>query len=274
MKTKTLLLLSFLAFFGASCNSLSSEKYKDDDFTHIFNGENLDGWYLKIRSGDEELAKKIFAVEESMIHIFNDEFPNPYNLGQTDTHGLMYTNKSYSKFILRFEYKWGETIANNYDRFQYDAGCYYHVTNDKIWPTGVEYQVRYDDINDINYTGDFYIDKKARDFFRYTNGEGYYLSKANGGVATPRPKDDAYQQKATKGVKANGLNGEWNECEIIVMEDKYAIHKLNGEVVNVAENILQTGGVIGFQSETGEIYYRNIRILEFDEVVPMEEFIK
>jgi hypothetical protein len=33
-------------------------------------------------------------------------------------------------------------------------------------------------------------------------------------------------------------------------------------------------GVIGLQSETAEIYYRNIEIKEFDEVVPMEKFLK
>lgn len=39
----------------------------------------------------------------------------------------VYANQKYSKYILRFEYKWGTKIANNFDAYQYDAGCYYHV---------------------------------------------------------------------------------------------------------------------------------------------------
>jgi translation initiation factor RLI1 len=40
--------------FGNS-QSPSSKK----GFVKLFNGKNLDGWYLKIRSGDVELAKKV-----------------------------------------------------------------------------------------------------------------------------------------------------------------------------------------------------------------------
>ncbi len=275
MKQKFFSILTcLLALTIVASNATAKQRYKDKDFTSIFNGKNLDGWYLKIRSDDQELAKKVFAVEDGMVHVFNKEFPNPYNLGgSNDTHGLMYTNKKYSKFIFRFEYKWGKTIANNYKQYQYDAGCYYHVINDKIWPSGVEYQVRYDDINDKNYTGDFYISRRAKDFVRYTDGQGNFLAQKDGGVLTTRPEKDKYQQKAALEVSVNNLNDKWNVCEVIVMADKYAIHKLNGQIVNMGENLDFSEGVIGLQSETGEIYYRNIQILEFDEIIPIEEFL-
>ncbi len=32
-------------------------------------------------------------------------------------------------------------------------------------------------------------------------------------------------------------------------------------------------GIIGFQSETAEIYYRDIRIKEFDKFVPADKFL-
>ena len=72
----------------------------------------------------------------------------------------------------------------------------------------------------------------------------------------------------------NALNDKWNECELIVMGGKYSIHKLNGEIVNMAFNMNPSEGIIGFQSETAEIYYKNIEIKEFDEVIPMEMFLK
>ena len=76
-----------------------------DGFVTLFNGGNWDGWHLKIRSGDEELAKKVYAIEDGMVHVFNDQFPQEYNLntGVNDTHGLFYTNKKYSRYIFQFE---------------------------------------------------------------------------------------------------------------------------------------------------------------------------
>mgnify|MGYP006086980195 FL=1 len=58
------------------------------------------------------------------------------------------------------------------------------------------------------------------------------------------------------------------------MGNAYTIHKLNGEIVNMATNLSVSEGIIGFQSETAEIYYRNIKIKEFDEIIPIEKFIK
>jgi hypothetical protein len=57
------------------------------------------------------------------------------------------------------------------------------------------------------------------------------------------------------------------------MGDKYSIHKLNGQIVNYATDLNRSGGVIGLQSETAEIYYRNIEIKELEDYVPASEFI-
>lgn len=42
----------------------------------------------------------------------------------------------------------------------------------------------------------------------------------------------------------------------------------------MATNLPFNEGVLGLQSETAEIYYRNIEIKEFDELVPIEQFLK
>ena len=57
------------------------------------------------------------------------------------------------------------------------------------------------------------------------------------------------------------------------MEGNYTIYKLNGAIVNMAFSLNSSEGIIGFQSETAEIYYRNIEIKEFDEIIPMEKFL-
>ena len=84
-----------------------------------------------------------------------------------------------------------------------------------------------------------------------------------------RRKNELYEYAKPK---YNALNNKWNKCEVIVMGDKYTIHKLNGVIVTMGTDLSHSEGIIGFQSETAEIYYRNIEIKEFEEI--MEEFIK
>lgn len=236
------------------------------DFKPLFNGENLDGWYLKLRNGDDKLAKKVFTASEGVVHVFKD-FPAEYelNTGGNGTHGMMYADKEYSKFIFRFEYKWGKGISNNFERYQYDAGMYYHVVDDKIFPEGLEYQVRYNHVKDKNHTGDYW----GKNFTWYSKDGKSFVMPSNGGEEVKKRGEHL----ALDGFKANGLNNQWNKCEVIVMGDQYSIHKLNGEIVNMATDLPYSIGKIGLQSETAEIFYRNIEIKEFDEIVPMEQFL-
>lgn len=266
-RSRVSLLFTLFLFISCAQNNQTDSK---KGFVNLFNGKNWDGWHLKLRNGDEEMAKHVFAIENEMVHVFKDS-PDSLNLntGDNGTHGLFYTNKKYSKYILKFEYKWGEKITNNFDKWQYDSGCYYHVYDDKIWPKGIEYQVRYNHVTNRNHTGDFWAAETTLDWFS-RDGKSF-LAPKEGGVKMEQKKNELYgYAKSTY----NALNNEWNECEVIVMGNAYTIHKLNGEIVNMATNLSVSEGIIGFQSETAEIYYRNIKIKEFDEIIPIEKFIK
>lgn len=274
MKKKLYLVLAaILLAIVFSLNSVAQEgKSKEEGFVKLFNGENWDGWHFKLKSEDEDLALKVFAIEDGMVHVFKD-FPDSsgFNTGVNATHGLFYTNRKYSKYIFRFEYKWGEKIANNFDEWQYDAGCYYHVIDEMIWPTGIEYQVRYDHTKSSNHTGD--LIRPAGVKYDWYAGEGgkTYLHPIDGGKLDT---SGGWMHLASPTENYNALNGKWNQCEIIVMGAEYTIHKLNGEIVNMAFNLDPGEGTIGLQSETAEIYYRNIEIKEVDEVIPMAHFFK
>ena len=241
-------------------------------FKKLFNGKNWDGWYLKLRSGDAEMAKKVFAISDGMVHVFNDAFPDEYNLGTgaNDTHGMFYTNDVYSKYVLRFEYKWGSRIANNFDQWQYDAGAYYHVIDDAIWPVGIEYQMRYDHTTGRNHTGDLIRPAGTGYDWFYNPETNDFLHPKDGGVPYEK-KHWMHFSKETD--NHNALNDKWNQVEIVVMGSEYAIHKLNGDVVNMAVNLKPEAGIIGFQAETAELFYRNFWIKEFDSVVPAEAFL-
>ena len=265
--TRVLLVFVAMTVLIYGCQSTS------EGFSPLFNGKNFEGLYLKLRSGDDEMAKKVFSIEDESIHVFNQEFPPEYKLdtGENDTHGLFYTKKSYSKYILKFDYKWGKNIANNFGKWQYDAGVYYHVTNDRVWPLGIEYQIRYDHRYDKNHTGDL-IRPNGVEYNWFANEqENEFLSPLKGGK---RINPAGWLHLASDTRNFNALNDEWNHCEIIVMGSEYAIHKLNGEVVNLAIDLNPGAGIIGFQSETAEIFYRNIEIMELSESLPMAHFLQ
>lgn len=251
---------------------------KQDGFRSLFNGKNYDGWYIKLKEGDQALGERVFAIEKGMIHVFDDTWPDEIDLnkGTDGTLGMLYTKKSFDKYHLRFQYKWGSKKANYFKKWQYDAGVYYHITDDKVYPTGVEFQIHYVHTKDRNRTGDL-IRPGGQRYDWYFNPEtNDYLHPDVGGILYEKQKSYKgrtwlHDAKITRNF--NGLNDQWNTCEIIVMGGEYAIHKLNGDIVNMAFNLDPGAGIIGFQSETAEIFYRNIEIQEFEESVPAETFL-
>ncbi|QXP57525.1 DUF1080 domain-containing protein [Cellulophaga sp. HaHa_2_95] len=271
IKSNQVLVFFLLITLVISCSSAKKTSSSNEGFVDLFNGENWEGWYLKLKNGDDEMAKNVYAIDNGMVHVFKN-MPDSLDLGtgENGTHGLFYTNKKYSKYILRFEYKWGTKITNNFDRWQYDAGIYYHVTDDKIWPTGIEYQIRYNHVSSANHTGDFITGGTSLNWFAAKDSSTFLLPK-DGGLPTGQRKNKMLQ--ANPNVAFNALNNQWNQCEIIVMGDTYTIHKLNGVIVNMGTDLSVSEGIIGFQSETAEIYYKNIKIKEFDEIIPMENFL-
>lgn len=252
------------------CNCSGCQK-TEDGYENLYNGKNLDGWKLICRKGGEETAKKIFTpVEGGIIHVYKN-FPDGYQLdeGKNDTHAMMLTKKKYSRYIFTFEYKWGKKRTNNFGKLQYDAGAFYHVYKEGVWPRGAEYQVRYDHTKNQNHTGDIW--NCGFEFTWYKDENNCFKMPENGGK---KVKQKGGEHKASADAKFHGLNDKWNKCEIIVMADKYAIHRLNGKVVNYLTDLNLKEGIIGLQAETAEIFYRNIKIREFGKNIPAENFLK
>ena len=274
MKT-TLLALSITIVLGG-CSSLSTNDSTSEGFTSLLNDDNFDGWYLKIKKDDAELAKRVFTIEEGVVHVFGDSFPEEIDINKdhSDTIGMMYTNKEYESFHIKFEYKWGSKIANYFDKWQYDAGVYYYVSDDKIFPTGIEFQIHYNHKKDENHTGDA-IKPPGVSYDWYADPETLtYLHPDDGGILSKKGQSRNWLHDAKPTKNYHALNGQWNTAEIIAMSGEYVIHKLNGEVVNMIFNPTPGKGILGFQSETAEIFYRNIEIKEFKESIPADVFLK
>lgn len=92
MKLKFLVLSIFVLALVA-CKTQQTKSI-NQGFVSLFNGKKWDGFYLKIRNSDADLANKVFQIEDDMVHVFKTvpEGSEEGN-GKNPTHGLFYTNK-------------------------------------------------------------------------------------------------------------------------------------------------------------------------------------
>lgn len=253
---------------------LTDPYFSDKEFTSLFNGKNLDGWTSLIRKEeDKELKKKVFSVEDGMLHFFKGVpagFDSDAKPDDRRSFGAVFTDKKYTNYIFRFEYKWGNKSVNTPEELNLNSGCFYHVQEPKIWPKAIECQVQYNHKSNRSNVGAVLRGGNTYTVYGANEESDSFLSPENGGIPIEgRLKGFSPSQIETTPEQALG----WNQVEIIVMGDLFAIHKLNGEIVNLITNISIGEGYIGLQAEFAEIFYRNMRIKEFEEPLKLKSFI-
>jgi len=260
-------LIAALLFTHAAARVVSAA---DGSYKPLFNGKDFNDWTLLLRDGTPEEIKQVYTIDPGgILHVFRD-LPNGTGVEtrKNATHGVMATKRSYKYYSLKFEYKWGTKLFNNHDQFQYDAGVIYHITEMKIWPTALQYQVRYNHLENRNHTGDIVAGGITMQW--YSKDGATFEWPKDGGTPQPVRRGQHYAQL---NAPFHGLDGQWNVCELIVMGDRYLLHKLNGKIVNMATDLGTAEGPIAIEAETGETLWRNILIKEFTAPVPMETFL-
>lgn len=223
-------------------------------FQWLFNGRNLDGWYVVV--DEKGVEKDLFTVENGLLHAYENQEHH-----STQSYAGIITKKNYSSFDLRLEYKWGEKKFQPRHEFVRDAGIIFHMYGeDKIWPDGVECQIQEGDTGDIWVIGT-QVTSKVQKVIRNYSPEGNLETRGGNGQRFYR-FHRAYCWEVP----------EWNTVELEVRGD-YAKFSLNGKVVNEAIDMKYwdaaagewrplTAGKILLQAEGAEIYYRNIQIRE------------
>jgi Domain of Unknown Function (DUF1080) len=198
-----------------------------DLFTPLFNGKNLDGFHTFLRGiGKNADPDTNFIVENNMLHVIGKDL------------GYAMTDKGYSNFHFKIEFKWGERRWGSRTKEKRDAGVCYNIPMnepDSIWPQSIECQIQEGDV------GDFWL-------------LGFSTIKVNGVQNVPANHTRMIKQK--DGEKPTG---EWNTVEIISYNGK-CVQIVNGIVVNVGEEASVRNGRLLLQSEYAEVYYRNVRI--------------
>jgi hypothetical protein len=247
----------------------------------LFNGHDLAGWYKVIGNSRSDDTNHLVQIEQGAIHMYKDS-PD----GSRQPVGYIVTEKEYSNYHLRLQYKWGEKRFAPRAKTKRDAGILYHIVGkDGVWPRSVECQIQENDVGDIftvytrvtadanpattNIISDV-ITNEAGVLRTNTRVQPVYLALDKGGVPFVQGLGDNIRR-----VVRNPMveQAGWNTVEVIVRGDE-ATYIVNGTTNNHATHIQQKvnnqwapmkKGKISLQLEYAEVYYRNVEIKELPE---------
>jgi hypothetical protein len=193
-------------------------------FDRLFNGKDLTGWGFVI--GTNCSPRPEGCAQTVPGSTFRVEKGMIYDTGTP--HGYMYPLRKYGPdFTLRLEYRYDPWAGMENDKdFFGNSGYLLFITNHHVWPRTLEIQGRAGMEMTIN---------------------------AMDGHAT-FTWDDELRRKVLHPA------GEWNSVEI-VSKGNEVWNYLNGTLLShVSAHDFPPSGYIGFQSESGTMHYRNIRI--------------
>ncbi len=150
----------------------------------------------------------------------------------------MYTEKEYSNYVLKLEYKWlDKRFAPRVDHDR-DAGLLFHLHGDMAgrWPDCLEMQLGESDTKktkDRYVTGDLWVIGKDVQVMNQRNADNFYTP---GGDRVAVGKNKSYDSSFIS-VGNERPHGQWNEITLTVNGAEEAIFELNGKVVNRITNI-------------------------------------
>ncbi|GAB5561769.1 MAG: hypothetical protein SynsKO_34160 [Synoicihabitans sp.] len=221
----------------------------------LFNGVDLTGWEIWVgERGENTKPADLFQVADGMIHTYPIQEPN-----SSQPFAGIVTERSYSRYVLKLEYRWGEAKFAPRDQMVRDAGVLFHLHEEgNIWPASVECQIQEGDTGDI-WAISSRVTSTVQNVIRNYS--------ANGKSVTRGGKDTRF---ARFHRSYDWEQPGWNQLKIIV-DGTTAEFWLNGKKVNAITNMERwdeetgayiplTSGRILLQAEGAQLSYRNITI--------------
>jgi hypothetical protein len=242
-----------------------NKENKSNDWQTLFNGENLDGWNIKIHHHEyNENYKNTFKVKDGKLVVDYSEY-DKFN----ERFGHIFYERPFSSFHLKFETRFIDQWMEDGPFHAYrNSGVMFHsqdpktILKEQNWPISIEYQI---------------------------------LAERDSGVARPTANmcspstDVVFENKIAKKhcVESSSRTYQWNEWqkgELIVYGDSLVIHKIDGQEVlryskpqvggkmnakgadpkyTVAGTPLKSG-FIAFQAEGQGVEFKNIVIKELE----------
>ena len=236
----------------------------------LFNGRNFEGWdYFQDGIGTTDKANAA-VVHDGMIHMLGPTHTG----GERPGFGHVATQREYSNYHLRVEYRFGERRFEPRLLAKRNSGILYHMfpERDRVWPNCIEFQLEESDLGDaicINtrcWPGADQGGTPAWPQQPATTPRPSFPPPAN-----PRPALE--RQRVSKNGNFEKLD-DWNTVELIALGDK-AAHLVNGRIVNSLYEIVGqdtsdrsvyrplSKGRIALELEGAEILYRKVEIRLF-----------
>lgn len=236
-----------------------------DGWTPLFNGNDFSGWtFFQEGVGDEDKTG-ILNIEDGTLRALGPTFRGGAKVG----FGHIATEKEYSNYHLRLEFKWGEARFAPRRLSKRNSGILYHMkaTKGVLYPDSVEFQVEETDVGDAimlntqalegpNLGGTPLWPNYPPNFTRE------YVPPVKGGAIE--------RQWFRKSGDFERL-GEWNQLDLIAFDDQ-AAHLVNGRIVTTLYAMRTrreddpnqwrslTGGRIALEIEGAEVSFRNIAL--------------
>ena len=259
------------------------------DWRSLFNGKDLTGWVTFLRPanpkdpnyGLNRDPEKVFTVEQldggPVIHISGKYW------------GGIITTQQFENYHLRLEFKWGRKTWPPRLNLTFDSGLLYHCAAPSAdaaypWPRSIEFNITQHD------TGEFWsVDNTIADAEVVPVGdspEQLTAFKAWCERNEARGPKVRFQKGGQKGTFRDGgfmpggdfekPAGAWNTLELYALGDQ-SVHVVNGKVALILTGLRQntagkevslSKGRIELQSESAEIFFRNIQIRSISQIPP------
>jgi hypothetical protein len=245
-------LIGLLTLTGVSSLFIAADEPRP-----LFNGIDLTGWDIWVGDrGENTDPTDMFRVEAGVIHAYPIQAPD-----SSQPFAGIVTHQSFSSYVLKFEYRWGEAKFKPRDEMVRDAGVLFHLHEENnIWPASVECQIQEGDTGDIWAIGSR-VTSTVQNVIRNFSAKGDSVTRGGKDIRFARFHRSYDREKPG-----------WNQLEISV-DGPTAVFRLNGHVVNAVTNMERwdestgayvplTSGRILLQAEGAEVFYRNITIEE------------
>lgn len=262
--------LFFIAFIGVSC-----QQPKQDPWQHLFNGQNLENWDLRLGSslGADWDSLAQAATTEKVFTIVEENGEKIIRISG-EINGALATRESFENYHLQLVFKWGDEVYS-----RRNSGLLYHSFGPfgeafDTWMANIECQLMHDNLGDTylmsNTTCETAVSKKQDD------DQFYYTP----GAELVQFGEHASGRMIRKTTDAEKPLGEWNTVDLYCV-GRTAVHVVNGITVMVNQNtgtfmdgIIRplTAGKIQIQSEGGELFVKQVSVKKITEIP--EELLK
>lgn len=242
----------------------------------LFNGKNLDGWYLFLQKAERDQdPERVVTIEDGAIHAYKHA-----RNGVEVPMGYIGTNDSHANYHLRLKYKWGHKQFKPRYLYKPDAGIYYHhVGQDVVWPQALQCQVELNGVGDLLTVGAIQVDTTIDPKSQTEEWQEFLPASAGGVPYTTTGRGVTYTRKSH-----NYEHDGWNTVDLIC-QGASAAQLVNGHLVNLCTNIRTvdpadpskttplTGGRILLEFEATEMFYRDVEIRSLAAGETMEQAI-